>query len=145
MLLRYIEKWYPMLGTIAMLVLLLYKNIVFSIEVVQAVCSAFFTIFSICCGFTSTSLSIIFTLQDRGTIRKLKTSNVFYEIIAYHWNAIIWCFMTILTTFLVVISSILKISHIIPSYIMCAVGVGALLTVYRVIHLFVRVLSLDKD
>ncbi len=140
-----LENIYPLLSGIIVFLLLLWGEIDFSLETLRQLSNAFFVLFSISCGFISTSLSIFFTLQDRRVIKSLKTSNVFYEIISYHWKAIIWCFFALFLAFLIAIFPELKVFDLPLGYFMCAFGFSAVLAIYRVISLFMRVLMLDKS
>lgn len=107
--------------------------------------NAFFIIFSICCGFISTSLSILFTLQDRRSVKSLKSSGAFKDIISFHWRALLWCFIAILGAFGVLLAQSYS-GQASPyfGYGMISVGIGAVLAVFRVIHLFVRILQLNN-
>lgn len=140
---RFFERHYPSLGCCLGICLLYLYPFVITEPQAQALCNAFFTIFSICCGFISTSLSILFSLQERQSIKILKTSGAFSEIIDYHWMAIFWCLLSIVSAFIVIFlpkSSVLDCSIV---NIMLAIGFGGLLAVYRLIHLLVRVLRLE--
>lgn len=104
----------------------------------------FFVIFSIFCGFISTSLSILFSLQDRRSVKKMKDSYAFYEIVSYHWWAIIWCAAAIAMAFIMLFSPKLQFVGVTCLDVMFGVGLGACFAVHRVIYFFVRILQLDK-
>lgn len=137
------EEHYPLLGCGIGIGLVWLCPFDFTEPKTQALCDAFFTIFSIFCGFITTSLSILFSLQERQSIKILKTSGAFSEIIDYHWKAIIWSLVAIVIAF---------IALFLPTYsilgrplvgFMLAIGFGGLLAVCRLIHLLVRVLKLE--
>lgn len=144
MLAKIVEQGYPFAGFIIVLGGLMLNPLDITASQIKDLSNAFFIIFSISCGFTSTSLSILFTLQDRRPVKILKTSNAFYEIIDFHWRAIAWTFIAILSAFGVVLFPKFQILTVRIEYLMLAGGTGAILAVHRVILLFVRVLQLDK-
>lgn len=144
MLHRLFEKLYPALGGFIFLSWIYYKNPQLDSALVSTISNAFFIIFSICFGFISTSISILFTLQDRMSVKTLKTSNAFYEIITFHWKAILACFLSISSAIMVSIFPSFVIFGCQLVFIMLSFGTCAVLSVFRVIYMFVRILQLDK-
>lgn len=144
MLNRQVENWYPTVVCLGVLIVLRSMPQTVDSVAISSIINAFFVIFSIFCGFISTSLSILFSLQDRRAIKKMKDSNAFYEIIVFHWRAILWCAAAIIMAFAMLFSPKFSFLGVTCLDVMFSVGVGACSAVYRVIYFFVRILQLDK-
>ena len=140
MLRKTLEYWYPTIGFGISISLLLWRSPSFVVGFSQDISSAFFTIFSICCGFVSTSLSILFSFSDRRSVKGMKSSGVFDEIILFHWKAIGWSFAAIIGAFLSVLLKENADYNDYACFFMLALGIGARLAGYRVVHLFIRIL-----
>lgn len=142
---RLIEKYAPSSGATACLLGLLFHVSAWDSVFAREASNAFFVIFSISCGFISTSLSILFTLQDRRAVKSLKTSGAFRDIVSYHWRAILWCLTAIIFALLFLLTQYyFKELNCLSGQVMFSAGCGAFLAVLRVVYLFVKVLQIDN-
>jgi len=145
-----LERWGPLGGTfLAWLTLALLRPSI-DIELFKDISNIYTVFFSVASGFIATSLSILFTVQDKDFIRSLKTSNAFYEIVDYHWKALGWSVFAILSAFIPIIMRQSLIGQKLDTpynykLLLCiATGVGAFLAVLRVTYLFGYTLRLDR-
>lgn len=146
MKLGWFEKYYPLAGAMIAYASL-HKNGVPIPEVYATpISGAFFSIFSVLFGFVAASLSIFYTIQERKSIKTLKTSGAFRKIISYHFFAAMWCIAALAMAFIVTLSvgQDAIFSCKISTWAMLSIGVGALLASFRVIHMLYLTLSLDS-
>ena len=96
---RNFEQFHPILSTLLIIIILYIFNIKLGDSLLNDISNYIITIFSIFCGFSATSLSILFTIQDKDIIKKMKSFGTFYEIIVYLEKAMFFRFTAIAFSF----------------------------------------------
>ena len=151
MLPKILERKGPLGGALLTLLLLIVLRPGIEAGLLKDISDLYTVFFSVACGFIATSLSILFTVQDREFAKGLKSSGAFNEIVAYHWGALRWStFVIFFTAFALIFlkqSSTPQNETLFYKGItlFClAMGMGAFLAVLRVSYLFVIMLRLDR-
>jgi hypothetical protein len=127
----------------------LYKFNPASITILAKDIAGYFSVFfSVVCGFTMTSLSILYTIKDTDVAKTLKSSGAFAGLISYHIYAVYWALLALLSAFIILLLSDIRQLHdyeTITNAIMygcVSVGAGGFIAFTRIARLFYKVLKL---
>lgn len=99
----------------------------------------YLTIFSVCSGFVFASVSTLLGLSDKTFLKGMKESGAFSLLISYHWSCIRWCSVGIT----------LGIAALFWPYdwfkewqgaVFIAAGAGGILSAWRILGLFTKVI-----
>lgn len=146
----YIEKYTP----ISVCLLTLFLIIIFPTTRLWAhgavLANAMITFFSISFGFIATSLSIMFSIQDRKFVKSLKSSGAFRQIIDYHWSAILWSLLSVFVAILFLLSdgnNVNDISNTSKTMLSAAlsIGFGSACSSLRVVYFHWRIVVDDSS
>lgn len=101
--------------------------------------SPYLTIFSICFGFVFASVSTLLGLSDKTFLKGMRESGAFGLLISYHWSCIRWCSLGTLLGIIALFwpSDTFRAWH---GAAFIAVGVGGVLSAWRVFRLFAKVI-----
>ncbi|WP_448266397.1 hypothetical protein [Nostoc sp. DSM 114159] len=138
------EKFYPIvLGFfLAILVYVLLQGKALP-SVLKDVFSAAITISSISIGFLATAMSILFTIGNSYILDKIKQNGAFNRLINYFMDAVKWCFIVAIFSFICLFFELKTMqgiqSAIFALWIFCSIT--SLLSSYRVIDVFADILK----
>lgn len=138
---KYFEKYYPLGATLLTASLLYYiPQAWLTLSFCKNLASSYATIFSICFGFAFASVSTLLGLSDKPFIRGMRESGALAGLISYHWSCVRWCS---LGTALGAAAGLLP-----PEWyqawqgmLFIAVGIGALLSTWRIVRFFAKVIK----
>lgn len=138
---RYFEEYYPLCGAVLTALLLFYfPQEWLDFSLCGKLASSYATIFSICFGFAFASVSTLLGLSDKPFIRGMRESGALAGLISYHWSCVRWCS---LGTALGAAAGLLS-----PEWyqtwqgvLFIAVGIGALLSTWRIVRFFTKVIK----
>lgn len=134
------EQYYPMLICCALWAGLWYSSPDWlTLAACEKLSSPYLTIFSVCFGFVFASVSTLLGLSDKTFLKGMKESGAFSLLISYHWSCIRWCS----------IGTALGIAVLFWPYdnfrewqgaVFIGVGVGGVLSAWRILGLFAKVI-----
>lgn len=145
-----IEKWYPLIiGTLAALISFgLERRYSFQLPPsMKDVLTATTTLSSIIVAFLAAVQAILFSINHEQVIRNLKQASVYNKLINYLMDAIHWSILLAVTSSagLILDFSVTQKWYSYAFYIWIFVLTVALMSCYRIIRLFNRILrSLSK-
>lgn len=109
----------------------------------KSIFSVAINVSAIAVGFLITVKSILFSIENKKSIRQLKDAGYFSKFIGYIVTAIYWSFfMAILSAILLFVDFSIKTSlneTILGAWIF--VIIGSVTSCYRVIHIFTKILT----
>lgn len=115
----------------------------------QPISNALITIFSIIIGFVFTAVSIMFSVQDRDFMKKLKQSGTYRSVVRYHWSSIRWCFSVIIMSIIIMIvgnnESLCPYFRVTLMQFTISLAIAAVSATFRVVHLFQRIVMHDSS
>jgi len=143
----HIERCYPIVGGILIsgTYLLFFRNHSFP-ESLSDLFSVSVTISAISIGFIATSKSILLTMEDRRIIQQIKDLGLYKTLINYIMSAIHFCFIFAILSALYLLIDF-KQHFWWYNYSFAAwlfIGTSSLLSCYRVIHIFAKILRTES-
>lgn len=145
----YFEKLYPTAVFFVAIVTQVYYRLSIPFAHFQPISNALVTIFSIIVGFVFTAVSIMFSVQDRDFMKKLKQSGTYANVVKYHWSSIRWCFSVIVMSIIIMIvgnnESVCPYFRVTLVQFTVSLAVAAVAATFRVVHLFQRIVMHDSS
>ena len=123
---------------IAIIVLFLLKNKL-CITKIENSLTDFLNIFSIFAGFLTTSVSILYSIQDKDFIKIAKTSGAYQDLLKLIYKTIGWCVLSIVA---VIIAKLITADSV--KLIALSICFGALSAVILAGFLFIKLMCLNK-
>lgn len=123
---------------IAIVVLFLLKNKL-CITKIENSLTDFLNIFSIFAGFLTTSISILYSIQDKDFIKIAKTSGAYQDLLKLIYKTIGWCVLSIVA---VIIAKLITADSV--KLIALSICFGALSAVILAGFLFIKLMCLNK-
>lgn len=110
-----------------------------SLSVCEKLSGTYLTVFSICLGFVFSSLSVLLGLSNKPFLRGMREAGSFDLLISYHWSCVRWSSFGI---------ALGVTAQFWPSdwfkgwqgAVFIAVGAGGILSAWRVLGLFTKVI-----
>ena len=137
-----IEQGYPLFFSVAVGGFLVFYNPswLHEICVLNRLSGPYLTVFSICFSFLLASLSVLLGLGDNPFLRGLRQSGTLDLLIKYHWSCAKWCGCSIACGVIVLFWP--KDSYFYwQGAIFIATGVGSILSTWRILKLFVKIIK----
>ena len=137
---NHFEKFYPGYGAILTIILLFcFPRCWLSLEVCEKLATIYLTIFSICFGFAFASVSTLLGLSDNLFIKGMRQSGAFSGLISYHWSCLRWCSLGTAGGIVVELLPLGFYQSWMGNFFI-AIGIGALLSTFRIIRFFVKII-----
>lgn len=139
------ERWYPLGGGIvAGISVFLFRDFIYLPETLKELFPVVISISAIAVGFLATAKSILLSLEDRPVIRHLKELGGYNDLIQYLLTAVNWSLIAsvVSAVFLLLLPKRETWWYVDSFAIWAFVTVTAVLTCYRVIRIFSRILTM---
>lgn len=110
-----------------------------SLAVCEKLSGTYLTVFSVCLGFVFASISTLIGLSDKPFLKGMREAGSFGLLISYHWSCVRWCSVGMALGIAVLYwpSAWFRLWQ---GAFFIAVGVGAILSAWRILRLFARVI-----
>ena len=143
-----IERWYPYAGGVLVgISVFMFRDSISLPETLKELFPVVISISAIAVGFLATAKSILLSLEDRPVIRHLKELGGYNDLIQYLLTAVNWSLVASLVSavFLLLLHKKETWWCLDGFAIWAFVTVTAVLTCYRVLRLFARILMMGTQ
>lgn len=130
-----VEKFYPMAGCLFSLIFLPILSGVMDSHACDVLAASYMTIFSIGVGMSFSAISVLLGMSDNAFVRGAMEIGSVGILVKYHWRCATWCAVAVICgAVLLLMENALWRSWC--GGVAISIGLGASLSVFRVVHLF---------
>lgn len=138
---RVIESWYPSALAVAVFCWLCIRPFNWiTPDKCRLLAGQYVSIFSAFFGFAFASMAVLLSFGEKDFVRGMKQSGALEQLIRYHTYCLIWCVLGILCGAVMQFCPTSGFSPVVVAAFI-SVGVGAILSTWRIMRLFFRLLG----